>query len=185
MATKRSLLAEVARYRQAERLLALGARVPVVLEMTRLSSWFLRKLAREVCGTAPRKGQVPNSELWYLRGRNNLQASMFMALYEQTAALGGRTVDPCDLLIAVYERYASVLRSAGIEPVLTVDRAWWLIKSFRIRNLKLVCCEHCGGRFVRHFGDLERGYACDSCRQAAMAARSAARTAARAERTQA
>ena len=166
MATKRTLLAEIARYRQAERLLALGARVPVVLEMTRLSNWFLRKLAREVCGCPPKKGQVPNSELWYLRGRNNLQASMFMAMHCHTASVAGEDVDRCDLLIAVYERYLAVLVSARIEPVLTLDRAWWLLKSFQIRNLKLVECCRCNGRYVRHYGDLERGFVCDGCRRA-------------------
>ena len=177
MATKRTLLAEINRYRQAARLLALGARVPVVLEQTRLSSWYLRKLAREVCGRGPRKGQVPNSELWYLRGRNNLQASMFMAMYEGTAARAAPESDPCDLLIAVYEHFSATLDSARIPAVLTLDRAWWLLKSFRIRNLKMVACKDCGGRYVRHFGDLDCGFVCDSCRSDRAASRQAVRCA--------
>jgi hypothetical protein len=40
MATRRNLSNEIRRYRQAEALLALGLRVPLVCEMTRLCNYF-------------------------------------------------------------------------------------------------------------------------------------------------
>jgi flagellar transcriptional activator FlhC len=164
MATKRELLSEIRRYKQAEQLLSLGARVPVVYEMTRLSNWFLRKLSREICGTGPRKGQMPNSEMWYLRARNNLQASLFMAMYNRMKCTAGEGVDSCELLISAYAHYRAAWESLDARPALSLDRAWWLLKSFKIRNLKLIRCIKCHGNYVAHFGDLDKGFVCHCCR---------------------
>ena len=163
MATKRDLSGEIARYQQARRLFEHGARVPVVFEMTRLSSWFLRKLSREISGVSPRKGQMPNSDAWYVRSRNNLQVSLFMANYRAIKDSPGVSGDACDLLISAYQEYLRVVNSAQIRPVLGIDRAWWLLKSMQIRNLKLVACVTCGGDYVAYYGDLAKGYVCASC----------------------
>ena len=163
MATRRDLSAEIQRYRQAEALLRLGLRVPVVCEMTRLSHWFLRKLALEISGEAPSKGQVPNSELWYLRGRNNLHASLFLALYRPLQAAAGSDHDASELLITAYGRYREIIEVAGLPEVLTPDRAWWLLKSVRIPSLKAVSCRACGGRYLMHQGDLPGAWRCICC----------------------
>jgi flagellar transcriptional activator FlhC len=163
MATKRDLSGEIARYQQARRLFEHGARVPVVFEMTRLSSWFLRKLSREISGVGPRKGQMPNSDAWYVRSRNNLQVSLFMAHYRAIKDSLRDSGDACDLLISAYEQYLRVVHSAQLRPVLGIDRAWWLLKSMQIRNLKLVACVTCGGDYVAYYGDLAKGYVCASC----------------------
>ena len=110
MATRRELSQEIQRYRQAEALLRLGLRVPVVCEMTRLSHWFLRKLALEISGEAPAKGQVPNSELWYLRGRNNLHASLFLSLYRPLQQVADDAVEPAEMLIVAFSDTATSLR---------------------------------------------------------------------------
>jgi flagellar transcriptional activator FlhC len=163
MATRRDLSSEILRYRQAQALLELGLRVPVVCEMTRLSHWFLRKLAVEIHGAGPAKGQVPNSELWYLRGRNNLHASLFLALYRPLRATAGPGVESADLLIAAFQRYREVVEAAGLPEVLSPDRAWWLLKSLRVPTLKRVVCHTCGGLFLMHHGDLEQRYKCVCC----------------------
>ena len=163
MATRRDLSSEIRRYRQAQALLELGLRVPVVCEMTRLSHWFLRKLAVEIHGAGPAKGQVPNSELWYLRGRNNLHASLFLALYRPLRATADPGVESADLLIAAFQRYRDVVEAAGLPEILSPDRAWWLLKSLRIPTLKRVVCHGCGGLFLMHHGDLEQRYRCVCC----------------------
>ena len=163
MATRRDLSMEILRYRQAEALLRLGLRVPVVCEMTRLSHWFLRKLALEVSGEAPSKGQVPNSELWYLRGRNNLHASLFLALYRPLQQAAGGQADASELLITAFGRYREIIEVAGLPEVLTPDRAWWLLKSVSIPSLKPVRCRECGGRYLMHQGDLAGSWRCVCC----------------------
>ncbi len=163
MATRRELSQEIQRYRQAEALLRLGLRVPVVCEMTRLSHWFLRKLALEISGEAPAKGQVPNSELWYLRGRNNLHASLFLSLYRPLQQVADDAVEPAEMLIVAFQRYREIIEAAGLPEVLTPDRAWWLLKSVRIPSLKAIECQQCGGRYLMHQEDLPGPYRCVCC----------------------
>lgn len=163
MATRRNVSLEIRRYRQAEALLELGLRVPVVCEMTRLSHWFLRKLALELHGAAPAKGQVPNSEMWYLKGRNNLHASLFLALYHPLQAAAGEEVEAADLLIQAFRRYREVVAAAGLPEILSPDRAWWLLKSLRVPTLKQVVCRGCGGAFLMHHGDLAGRFRCVCC----------------------
>ncbi len=163
MATRRDVSAEIRRYRQAQSLLELGLRVPVVCEMTRLSHWFLRKLALEIHGAAPAKGQVPNSELWYLKGRNNLHASLFLALHRSLRVVAESDIEAADLLILAYRRYREVIGAAGLPEILSPDRAWWLLKSLRVPSLKRVACRDCGGVYLMHHGDLGHGFRCVCC----------------------
>jgi flagellar transcriptional activator FlhC len=163
MSTKRALRTELRQYRNAERLFELGARVPIVFEMTRLSSWFLRKLSLEIRGEAPRKGQIPNSDQWYLRRQNNLQASLFYALYENLPHPGDGDFDDCDRLVAAYSQFRDSLLAADLECVLSIDRAWWLVKSVAIRNLRRYQCRHCKGRYIHGYGRLERSFLCPDC----------------------
>jgi len=179
MATRRDVSTEIQRYRQAQALLELGLRVPVVCEMTRLSHWFLRKLALQIHGAAPAKGQVPNSELWYLKGRNNLHASLFLALYRPLLAAAEPGVEAADLLILAYRRYREVIAAAGLPEILSPDRAWWLLKSLRVPTLKRVICRECGGAFLMHHGDLGQGFRCVCCLARAVQRRAAAAAATR------
>jgi flagellar transcriptional activator FlhC len=179
MATRRNLSNEIRRYRQAEALLALGLRVPLVCEMTRLSHWFLRKLALEIHGSAPAKGQVPNSELWYLKGRNNLHASLFLALYRPIQAAAEPQTEAADLLILAFHRYREIVEVTGLPEILTPDRAWWLLKSLRIPSLKRAICRECRGAYLMHQGDLGDGYRCVCCLANAVMRRAQSATVAR------
>ncbi len=164
MSTKRDLQTEILQYRNAERLFRLGARVPIVMEMTRLSSWFLRKLSLEIRGEAPRKGQIPNSDQWYLRRQNHLQASLFCAIYDRLKQQALQEEDPCGLLVSAYGELAAVMEAAGLTLQMSIDRAWWLVKSLQIRNLQRSRCRVCGGRYLQVWGKLERNFLCGHCR---------------------
>ena len=166
MATRRDLMGQMHSLENAISLLKLGLRVPLVCEMTRLSDWFIRKIALEACGEAPPKGQLPNSELWYLRGRNNLHASLFASFYvslKKAWIAAGVPIDASKLLIQAFQQYRSVIESAGLPEVLTPDRAWWLIKSLTIPQLKRAKCEYCEGHYLVHIGDLVAKHRCNRC----------------------
>ena len=165
MSTKRALQSEIHQYRNAERLLVLGARVPIVMEMTRLSSWFLRKLSLEIRGEAPRKGQVPNSDQWYLRRQNNLEASLFCALYEALKKCAEAGTDECALLVGAYSQVRAAFGAAGASTGMSIDRAWWLVKSLQIKNLRRARCRVCQGRYLQAWSRLERSFLCWECRQ--------------------
>ena len=165
MSTKRALQLEIRQYRNAERLLLLGARVPIVMEMTRLSSWFLRKLSLEIRGEAPRKGQVPNSDQWYLRRQNNLEASLFCATYESLKKVADAGTDECALLVGAYSQVRTAFGAAGVAAGMSIDRAWWLVKSVQIKNLRRARCRVCQGRYLQAWSRLERNFLCWECRQ--------------------
>ncbi len=164
MSTKRELQVEIRQYRNAERLLSLGARVPIVMEMTRLSSWFLRKLSLEIHGEPPRKGQIPNSDQWYLRRQNHLQASLFCSIHDAFRRHAGHDPDRCTLLVSAYAHWRQTIEASGTTPVMSVDRAWWLVKSIEIRNLQRSRCRVCRGRFLQVWGKLEKHFVCSECR---------------------
>lgn len=164
MVTKRDLQQEMYRYRQAERLLQMGARVPVVVDMTRLSSWFLRKLSYEINGVPPKKGQVPNSDQWYLRRKNLLQASLFCQIYQKLTNLTDTPMDECTLLMEGYAQWREVILSCGLVPQLTIDRAWWLIKAIKIRTLQPCRCLDCRGPFLQAWSRVRYNFRCESCR---------------------
>ncbi|MDE1989089.1 MAG: hypothetical protein KGI82_01360 [Betaproteobacteria bacterium] len=164
MSTKRALQTEILQYRNAEQLFRLGARVPIVAEMTHLSSWFLRKLSLEIRGEAPRKGQIPNSDQWYLRRQNHLQASLFCAIYDSVKRVACDEADECALLVSAYSELGRALEAAGITLLMSVDRAWWLLKSLQIRNLQRARCRACGARYLQPWGKLERNFLCGDCR---------------------
>ncbi len=165
MSTKRALQAEIQQYRHAECLLQLGARVPIVMEMTRLSSWFLRKLSLEIHGEPPRKGQVPNSDLWYLRRRNNLQASLFCSFYDAIKRSAVPPVDECHLLIQSYRQLQQALSAAGMGDLMPIDRAWWLVKAVKIKSLQRASCQACQGRYLQPWGRVTRHFLCWDCRR--------------------
>ncbi len=164
MSTKRALQTELQQYRNAEALLALGARVPIVYEMTRLSSWFLRKLSFEILGVAPRKGQMPNSDQWYLRRHNNLQASLFSSLYETLSHLEDCAENPCHHLATAYKGFSHCIEAAGLESLMTIDRAWWLVKLMQIKNLKRSRCRICHARYIYAYNKIDQKFICWGCR---------------------
>lgn len=164
MATKRDLQMEIGRYRQAERLLQLGARVPIVADMTRLSSWFLRKLSLEINGEAPRKGQVPNSDQWYLRRKHLLQSSLFCQIHQQLSRLSHDPSDECGLLVDGYAHWREIVVDCGLEPQLTIDRAWWLVKAIKMRSLQPCRCVACQGLFLQSWSRARNNYRCEVCR---------------------
>ncbi|NDU85080.1 MAG: hypothetical protein G3H99_00480 [Ferrovum sp.] len=164
MSTKRDLQQEIFRYRQAEKLLSLGARVPVVMDMTHLSSWFLRKLSLEINGKAPSKGQIPNSDQWYLRRKNLLQSSLFCQIYQRLEKVTEESVDDCTLLVEGYIQWRCWIQSCGLSPQLTLDRAWWLVKSLKIKNLQQCRCLGCQARYLQPWARVRHSYRCPECR---------------------
>jgi flagellar transcriptional activator FlhC len=164
MSTKRTLKHELHQYGNAIHLLELGARVPIVYEMTHLSNWYLRKLSLEIRGESPRKGQLPNSEIWYLKKQNNLHASLFTVIYDEVLLTAEESADGCHALVDAYRIYCNQMEAAQLNPLLTIDRAWGLVKSLQNKSLKRCRCRQCQGSFVAAHTRLEPQYVCWECR---------------------
>ena len=169
----KSLLQENVQLTRAVQLIRLGARMAVLETETGLSHERLVRLYREVTGKSPSRGQLPYSTDWYTSWQPNIHASLFMNLYENINKASA--LEPADLLIKAWQLYAEDVAAMDAEPILTITRAWRLVKFVDSDMLCLTPCTHCGGQFVTHPHEWNQGnrrFVCGLCEPPARAGKS-------------
>ena len=62
-----------------------------------------------------------------------------------------------------YELYLEQIRAQGLEPLLSVTRAWRLVKFVDAGMVTLTPCCKCSGKFVTHTFELTKDYVCGLC----------------------
>jgi flagellar transcriptional activator FlhC len=161
MAT-RSVVAEVREITLAIELIELGARLQLLETETSLSRDRLVKLYKELKGASPPKGMLPFSTDWFMTWQPNIHSSLFHAIYRfvSTHEPGQPTIQA---IVKSYRLYLEHLGLHGDAPVLTLTRAWTLVRYFDSKMLQTNVCTRCGGRFVAHAYDLRPGYVCGLC----------------------
>jgi flagellar transcriptional activator FlhC len=165
--TKRSLLNESRQIERAVKLIGLGARLQVLEGETELSYERLLKLYKEVAGKSPPKGQLPFSTDWFLTWQPNIHASLFMNIfnYLQKTSL----LDDAELLIKAYELYGEQMDHLGLDKLLSVTRAWRLMKFMHSNLLAMNTCKECSGRFVTDLYENPKYFVCGMCKPPARA----------------
>jgi flagellar transcriptional activator FlhC len=158
---QKSVVGEARQIRVASDLIRLGARLQVLESETTLSRERLLRLYKEIVGKSPPKGMLPFSTDWFMTWQPNIHASLFMNI--RGALIKASALDETEALIGAYRLYQEQLAAIGIEPVLSVTRAWRLMKFFDCGMLTMVPCRKCGGHFVVHSYDLTGGYVCGLC----------------------
>jgi len=169
----KSLLNDNLQLSRAVQLIGLGARMAVLESETTLSHERLLKLYREVTGQSPSKGQLPYSTDWFTSWQPNIHASLFLNIYETLDK--SCEIDQIDLIIKAWELYQAEVKSLGVEVLLSITRAWRLVKFVDSAMLCLTPCSHCGGHFVTHtheYGDGFKPYVCGLCEPPARAGKS-------------
>ena len=169
----KSLLNESVQVNRAIELIRLGARMAVLENETDLSHERLVRLYREVTGRSPSKGQLPYSTDWFTSWQPNIHASLFLNIRESVGKASA--VDDIDLLTKSWRLYCEEANSMGVEPLLSITRAWRLVKFVDSGMLCLTCCTHCGGHFVTHtheFGPGFKPFVCGLCEPPARAGKS-------------
>ena len=172
MAT-RSLIDDNQQLTRAVQLIRLGARMAVLEAETGLSHERLVRLHKEVTGQSPSKGQLPYSTDWFLAWQPNIHSSLFMNIHERLDK--SVPLAPIDLLIKSWELYLEELRTVGIDAMLSITRAWRLVKFVQSNMLCLTRCTCCGGNFVTHsyeYGPGLPALVCDMCELPARAGKS-------------
>ncbi|MEO8248421.1 MAG: flagellar transcriptional regulator FlhC [Burkholderiales bacterium] len=172
MATQKSLLRESHQIGRAISLIKLGARLQVLESETDLSYERLLRLYKEVAGRSPSKGQLPFSTDWFLTWQPNIHASLFQNIYnylDKTSALDG-----IDALIKAYQLYTEQAGACGLEPQLSITRAWRLVRFIENRMLEMTRCSKCGGHFVTEPYENARHFVCGLCEPPARAGKGAA-----------
>ena len=145
MRTK-SILTEAKQIDRAVTLIHLGARLQVLESETDLSYERLLRLYKEVSGKSPSKGQLPFSTDWFMTWQPNIHASLFLNMHEYLNKVA--EMDEIDAVIKAYQLYSEQTQAQGLEPLLSVTRAWRLVKFIDNGMLTMTKCSKCGGHFV-------------------------------------
>ncbi|TDV27976.1 flagellar transcriptional activator FlhC [Paraburkholderia caballeronis] len=165
MAT-RSVVLEVRQIALATELISLGARLPLLEAETSLSRDRLTRLYKEVRGESPPKGMLPFSADWFMSWQANAHSSLFYNIFR---VIRGHDGAPIQSIVKSYRLYLEHVQLHAVEPVLSITRAWTLVRYFAAGLLEGVACTRCGGHFVAHAHDPKSGFVCGLCRPPARA----------------
>ena len=158
----KSVVTEAREIQIAVELINLGARLQVLQEETAVSRERLIKLYKEVRGESPAKGMLPYSTDWFMSWLPNIHSSLFMDIYQFLTS--HTTLSGVEALIKSYRLYLEQIEISGGEPVLSITRAWFLVRFFEAKMLQVTDCKECGGHFVVHTNELYQDYVCGICR---------------------
>lgn len=172
MATPKSVLNESRQIERAVALIQLGARLQVLESETTLSYERLLRLYKEVAGRSPSKGQLPFSTDWFLTWQPNIHSSLFLNIYEYLHKVSA--LEDIDAIMKAYKLYSEQISACGMEPALSMTRAWRLVKFVDNNMLALTTCSKCGGHFVTEPYENSRNFVCGLCEPPARAGKSAA-----------
>jgi flagellar transcriptional activator FlhC len=160
---KKSVVTEAQEIQLAIELIKLGARLQLLEAETTLSRERLLKLYKELKGVSPPKGMLPFSTDWFTTWQPNIHSSLFINIYTylvEHARISGITA-----VIKSYQLYLEQVKcNDGDEPVLSLTRAWTLLRFFDSKMLSTTQCRECGGHYVVHRLDLHDHYFCGLCR---------------------
>lgn len=168
----KSIVGESRDINLAVHLIKLGARLQVLESETSLSYERLLRLYKEVQGKSPSKGMLPFSTDWFMAWQPNNHSSLFLNIYEYLNK--SSDIDEIDAVIKAYELYIEKIKALDCEPVLTVTRAWRLVKFVDAGMVQLTPCTCCGGKFVTHTNELTDDYVCGLCHVPARAGKTRA-----------
>ena len=163
----RSLLEDNKQVQRAIALIGMGARLQLLQSETNLPYERLLKLYKEVAGRSPSKGQLPFSTDWFLSWQPNIHASLFLNIYEYLQKASA--LDEIEVLMKAWQLYHAEVSTHGVEALLSITRAWRLVKFVDSGMLCLTRCTRCGGQFVNHAYELTGGYVCGLCEPPARA----------------
>jgi len=115
---------------------------------------------------------LPFSTDWFMSWQPNIHSSLFLNIYEYLNK--STAIDEIDAVIKAYELYVEKTKSLGFEAVLTITRAWRLVKFVDAGMVQLTACTCCGGKFITHTHELTDDYVCGLCNMPARAGKTRA-----------
>lgn len=157
----KSLLQDARETSLAIEMIELGARMQMLESETGLSRERLLKLYKEIRGESPPKGMLPFSTDWFIPWQQNVHASLFMSLLgfiTKNTSLNG-----LEATLQAYRLYREQIQAQSLDEVLSLTRAWTLVRFFDARMLQLNPCTRCGGHFVAHAFEPAHDYVCGLC----------------------
>ncbi|KQW93791.1 transcriptional regulator [Massilia sp. Root418] len=160
--SKKSVVSEAQEIQLAIELINLGARLQLLETEVSLSRERLLKLYKELRGVSPPKGMLPFSTDWFLTWQPNIHSSLFINIHSFLVLHAGAT--GIQAVMKAYQLYLEQMPpEPGQEAVLSLTRAWTLVRFFNSDMLKLAPCGKCQGKFVVNTMDLHGDYVCGLC----------------------
>lgn len=171
-APRQTLLEQAKVVEAAAELIRLGARMQVLENMTPMPREKLLRLYKEIRGEAPPRGMLPFSIEWFLEWQPAMHSALYLTHRNEVRRLNGSTIHAAGAasgnalwhMPIAYRVYLESVKACGMEPVLTLTRAWSLERFLSSRMLKEVSCKKCCGVFLGHAHDIERGFICGLCK---------------------
>jgi flagellar transcriptional activator FlhC len=179
---KTLIATEALEVKRAIELIELGARMQVLESETSLSRDKLLRLYKELRGVSPPKGMLPFSADWYMTWMPNIHSTVFYATYASLRNNG--KLSHIDAFTRAYRLYLEQTGPHGDEPVLSLTRAWTLVRFFDSDMLQMTACERCTGKFVSYRYALEKGFVCGLCQPPSRAGKTRAAMAEKRKTTQ-
>jgi flagellar transcriptional activator FlhC len=160
--SKKSVVTEAQEIQLAIELIQLGARLQLLETEVSLSRERLLKLYKELKGVSPPKGMLPFSTDWFLTWQPNIHSSLYINIYQFLVGHAGAT--GIQAVMKAYKLYLEQMPpEPGEEPLLSLTRAWTLVRFFQGNMLVLAPCGKCQGKFVVNSLDLNNDYQCGLC----------------------
>lgn len=157
----KSLVQDARETQLAMEMIQLGARMQMLESETGLSRERLLKLYKEIRGESPPKGMLPFSTDWFIPWQQNVHASLFMSFL---GFIGKNTrLSGLEATLKAFSMYRDYTVDNKLDQVLSLTRAWTLVRFFDAKMLQRACCTKCGGQFVAHAYDPTQGYVCGLC----------------------
>jgi flagellar transcriptional activator FlhC len=155
--SKKSVVSEAQEIQLAIELIQLGARLQLLETEVSLSRERLLKLYKELKGVSPPKGMLPFSTDWFLTWQPNIHSSLYINIYKFLVEHAGAT--GVQAVMKAYKLYLEQMPpEPGEEPLLSLTRAWTLVRFFQGNMLLTAPC-----KFVVNALDLNNDYQCGLC----------------------
>jgi len=160
--SKKSVVTEAQEIQLAMELIRLGARLQLLETEVSLSRERLLKLYKELRGMSPPKGMLPFSADWFLTWQPNIHSSLFINIHKFLIEHAGAT--GIEAVMKAYKLYLEQMPpQANEEPLLSLTRAWTLVRFFQSKMLSMASCTCCQGKFIVNSLDLNLDYQCGLC----------------------
>ncbi|MDV6345059.1 flagellar transcriptional regulator FlhC [Nitrosomonas sp. Is37] len=158
---EKSILLEARQIQLATDLIKLGARLQVLEANTELSRERLVRLYKEIKGVSPPKGMLPYSEDWFTSWQPNVHSSLFINIYNFICK--HTNIRSIDAIIKSYKLYLEHIEINHLQRILSLTRAWTLVRFLESNVLCIIPCTKCNGNFIVHSLEIHSNHVCGLC----------------------
>ncbi|ANF57659.1 FlhC family transcriptional regulator [Halotalea alkalilenta] len=161
------LIEQMHQQQLAIEMIELGARTSVIMQSVAISYGRLARIHREKTGAHLPKGALPFAADWFLQWRPNMHASLFYNIHRQFELR--TSAAPAERLLKSYRLYLQWQEDAWENALLSLTRAWTMLRFLDGDLLQTTRCTRCEVLFIDHANAPRCGYVCGLCQPPARA----------------